>query len=99
MAQWTKKILKRRGGKGTVTNAEEENDVKATKLMEFIDVSDPSVAARGLQIRFMYNHGEGTLYWLEGIVEQRLSKLDKAKRLNYSENFFRIGKLKVINTW
>ena len=38
MTQWTKRILRRKGGKGTVTNAEEDSDVKATKLMEFIEV-------------------------------------------------------------
>ena len=99
MTQSTKKISRRKGGKGTVTNAEDEKDVKATKLMEFIEVTDPKEAVKGLQIRFMYNHGDGTVYWLEGTVEQRLTKLTKAKRLKYSENFFRIGKIKVINTW
>ena len=44
MTQWTKKILRRKGGKGTVTNAEDEKDVKATKLMEFIEVTDPKDA-------------------------------------------------------
>ena len=62
MTQWTKKILRRKGGKGTVTNAEEDSDVKATKLMEFIEVTEPSDAVKGLQIRFMYDHGEGTVY-------------------------------------
>ena len=67
--------------------------------MEFIEVTDPKEAVKGLQIRFMYDHGEGTVYWLEGTVEQRLTKLTKAKRLKYSEKFFPIGKIKVINTW
>ena len=97
MTQWTKKILKRKGGKGTLTNADDENDVKATKLMEFIEVTDPKEAVKGLQIRFMYDHGEGTVYWLEGTVEQRLTKLSKARRLKFTENFFPIGKIKVIN--
>ena len=57
MTQWTKKILRRKGGKGTVTNAEDDSDVKATKLMEFIEVTDPKEAEKGLQIRFMYDHG------------------------------------------
>ena len=51
MTQWTKKILRRRDGKGTVTNAEEGTDVKATKLMEFIEVTDPSEAKKGITIR------------------------------------------------
>ena len=58
MTHWTKKILRRKGGKGTVTNAQDEKDVKATKLMEFIEVTDPKEAVKGLKIRFMYNHGK-----------------------------------------
>ena len=36
---------------------------------------------------------------MEGTIEQRVTKLSKAKRLIFAENFFRIGKIKVINTW
>ena len=43
MPQWTKKILRRIGGKGTVTDAAEYTDVKAPKLMEFIEVSNPKM--------------------------------------------------------
>ena len=50
MTQWTKKIWRRRDGKGTVTNAEEDSDVKATKLMEFIEVTEPKDAVKGLMI-------------------------------------------------
>ena len=69
MTQWTKKILRRRDSKGTVTNAEEGSDVKATKLMEFIEVTDPSDAKKVITIRFMHDLGEGTLYLLEGEIE------------------------------
>ena len=47
----------------------------------------------------IHPNGEGTVYWLEGTIEQRLTKLAKAKRLKFTENFFRIGKLRVIETW
>ena len=47
----------------------------------------------------MHDLGEGTVYWLEGEIEQRLTKLTKARKLKFTENFFRIGKLKIINTW
>ena len=84
MTQWTKKILRWRDGKGTVTNAEEESDVKATKLMEFIEATEPKDAAIGLTIRFMHDLGEGTVYWLEGEIEgsqkyQRLESLSSPK--------------------
>ena len=73
--------------------------MKATKLMEFIEVTEPSEAKKGITIRFMHDLGEGTVYWLEGEIEQRLTKITKARKLKFTENFFRIGKLKIINTW
>ena len=97
MTQWTKRILRRKNGKGTVTEADDNNEVKATKLMEFIDASDAKKAKKGITIRFMHDLGQGTVYWLEGEVEERLTKIEKARRLKYAENFFRIGSLKVIN--
>ena len=74
MPQWTKRILRRKGGKGTVTDAAEDSDVKAPKLMEFIEVSNPKEAKAGLRIHFMHDEGEGTVYWLEGKIERRITK-------------------------
>ena len=47
----------------------------------------------------MHDLGQGTVYWLEGKIEERLTKYKKANRLKFAENFFRIGKLKIVNTW
>ena len=47
----------------------------------------------------MHDLGQGTVYWLEGEIEERLTKYKKAYRLKFAENFFRIGKLKIVNTW
>ena len=55
MPQWTKRILRRKGGKGTVTDAAEDSDVKAPRLMKFIEVPDPKDAKTGLRIQFMHN--------------------------------------------
>ena len=88
MTQWTRRILRRRNGKGTVTNTEEGSDVKATKLMEFIEASNPSEAKKGITIRFMHDLGEGTVYWLEGKIEERLTKYTKARKLKFAYNFF-----------
>ena len=99
MTQWTRRILRRKNGKGTVTDADDSNDVKATKLMEFIEASDTNKAKKGITIRFMHDLGQGTVYWLEGVVEERLTKYKNASRLKFAENFFRIGSLKVINSW
>ena len=90
--------MRRRNGKGTVTNTEEGSDMKSTKLMEFIEASAPSQAKKGVKIRFMHDLGEGTVYWLEGDIEKRLMKYTKAQKLKFAENFFRIGKLKIVNT-
>ena len=39
----------------------------------------------------------GTMYWLEGKIERRITKLSRAKEFRYEENYFRIGKLKILN--
>ena len=99
MPQWTKKILRRKGGKGTVTDAAEDSDVKAPRLMEFIEVLDPKDAKASLKIHFMHDEGEGAVYWLEGTIELRITKLARAVRLKYAENYFRIGQISIISTW
>ena len=85
MIQWTKKILRRKNGQGTVTNTEEGSDVKATKLMEFIEATDPKEAKKGIKIRFMHDLGQGTVYWLEGEIEERLTKYNKARKLKFAK--------------
>ena len=52
MTQWTRRILRRKDGKGTVTDTEDGSDVKATKLMEFIEAATPNLAKKGVTIRF-----------------------------------------------
>ena len=54
--------------------------MKATKLIEFIEASDAKEAKKGMTIRFMHDLGQGTVYWLEGEVEERLTKIEKARR-------------------
>ena len=43
MPQWTKKILRKKGEIGTVTNAPEDADIKAPKLLDLIEATDPKV--------------------------------------------------------
>ena len=98
VTQWTRRILRKNDGKGTITDTEDGKDVKATKLMEFIEASHPKEAKIGVKIRFMHDL-EGTVYWLEGIIQDRLTKYKKAQKLKFAENVFRIGELKVITSW
>ena len=65
-----------KNGKGTVTETNDNNEVKATKLMEFIDASDAKKAKKGITIRFMHDLGQGTVYWLEGEVEESVWSQD-----------------------
>ena len=59
MPQWTKKILRGRKGKiGTSTDATEGSDIKVSKLLDFIEVSDPKVAKAGEIVRFMHDAKE-----------------------------------------
>ena len=77
MPQWTKKILRGKKGEiGTVTDATEGSDIKAPKLQEFIEVSDPKVAKAGEIVQFMHDvkEDEGLFYLLEG---QNITKSDK----------------------
>ena len=90
VTQWTRRILRKNDGKGTITDTEDGKDVKATKLMEFIEASHPKEAKIGVKIGFI--HGlKGTVSWLEGIIEDRLTKYKKAQKLRFAENVFRIG--------
>ena len=66
--------------------------------MEFIEASHPKEAKIGVKIRFLHDL-EGTVYWLEGIIQDRLTKYKKAQKLKFAENIFRIGELKVITSW
>ena len=90
--------MRKNDGKGTITDTEDGKDVKATKLMEFIEATHPKEAKIGVKIRFIHDL-DGTVYWLEGIIQDRLTKYKKAQKLKFAENIFRIGELKIIASW
>ena len=95
VTEWTRRILRKNGGKGTITDTEDGKDVKATKLMEFIEASHLKEAKIGVKIRFTHDLEE-TVYWLKGIIQDRLTKFKKAQKLKFAEIIFRIGELKII---
>ena len=77
MPQWTKKILRGKKGEiGTVTDATEGADIKAPKLLEFIEVSDPKFAKAGERVQFMHDaseEDEGLFYWFKGKILQKVT--------------------------
>ena len=64
------KILNRKDGKGIVTNAKDDEEIKVTKVLEFIPATKPQDAKEGVTIRFMHNPGDGSVYWLQGTLEK-----------------------------
>ena len=65
------KILSRKDGKGIVTNAKDDEEIKVTKVLEFIPATKPEEAKIGETIRFMHNPGNGlTVYWLQGTIDK-----------------------------
>ena len=61
MTQWKKKILNRKKSKGTVTEAKDDNEVKAMKILEFIPATCKQDAKEVNTVRFIYNMGDGTV--------------------------------------
>ena len=92
-------IKKHVTGDGKGTEANEDNEVEATEIMEFVPAASINDAKVGNTVRFMHNTGEGTVYWLQGTVEKRLTKYKIARDCKFANNFFRIGSLKVIRYW
>ena len=100
MSQWGKfKILNRKDGKGIVTNAKDDDEVKVTKVLEFIPATSQLDAKEGKTIRFMHNTGDGSVYWLQGTLEKRMTKYEAARKSGWTKNRFRIGGLSVISHW
>ena len=52
------KILNRKDGTGIVTNAKDDEDIKVTKVLEFMPATKPEEAKIGETIRFMHNPGD-----------------------------------------
>ena len=101
MPQWKKKILwGKKGEIETVTDAPEGSDVKAPKLLELIEVSDPKVVKAGEIVQFLHDAKEDEgLFWPEDKILQRVTKASRAKKLKYVNNYSNNGELKVISIW
>ena len=93
------KILNRKDGKGMITNAKDDEEIKVTKVLEFIPATKPQDAKEGVTIRFMHNPGDGSVYWLQGTLEKRMNKYEVAKKSGWTRNRFRVRSLSIVNHW
>ena len=93
------KILNRKDGTGIVTNAKDDEDIKVTKVLEFIPATKPQEAKEGVTIRLMHNPGDGSVYWLQGTLEKRMNKYEAARKSGWTRNRFRVGSLSIISNW
>ena len=47
----------------------------------------------------MHNTGDGSVYWLQGTLERRMTKYETARKSGWTKNRFRIGSLSIISYW
>ena len=92
MKNWTKRILKvAKGKKESMTDPKEGSFDKVSKLVKRLNQPDPSTIKQGSKIRFFYvseELPEGC--WMEGQVDQRITKVSQARSSNYKSNKFNI---------
>ena len=94
------KILSRKDGKGMITNDRDNEEIKVTKVLEFIPATKPEEAKIGETIRFMHNPGDGSsVYWLQGTLDKRMNKYEVAKKSGWTKNRFRVNSISVISHW
>ena len=79
MSQWTKKILTRKDGKGTVNNATDDDEVRITRVLEFIPVTSQCDAKEGKTVRFMHKIGTESVHWLQGTLEKKMTDYKTAR--------------------
>ena len=93
------KILNRKDGTGIVTNAKDDEDIKVTKVLEFIPATKPQEAKEGVTIRLMYNPGDGSVYWLQETLEKRMNKYKVTKKSGWTRNHFRVCSISIVSHW
>ena len=94
------KFLSRKDGKNTVSDNKDNEKVKLTRVLEFVQARKPEQAKLGEVVRFMYYPGDGTAaYWMQGTLAHRLDKYKVAKASNFTRNRFKVKQLKVVTCW
>ena len=66
--------------------------------MEGTRKGSPEEAKAGRVIRFLYDpkKSSGTCFWMEGTIQNRVTKESHSKRTGYTENWFNISRLKIL---
>ena len=98
------RFLSRRDGKNTISANENNEKVKQTRLLEFVQARKPEQAKIGEIVRFMYYEpgypdGDAAAYWMQGKLKSRLDKYNAAKASNFARNRFKVEQLEVIICW
>ena len=63
------KFLSRKDGKNTVSDNKDNEKVKLTRVLEFVQARKPEPAKLREVVRFMYNPGDGQVaYWMQGTL-------------------------------
>ena len=83
-----------------VSNDEDNEKAKLTRVLEFVPARKPEQAKIGEVVRFMYNPGDGqSAYWLQGPLGPRLDKYKVAQKSNFARNRFKVTKLSIVKYW
>ena len=94
------KIRSRKNGKGMISENGSNEQIRVTKVLEFVPARRPEDAKLNEVIRFMYNPGNGlSAYWLQGTISGRVDKYKVSKECNFRKNCVKVNKLSFINCW
>ena len=71
---------------------------KFAKIYKFLPSRRPEQAKIGLTISFLYSpENDPSGYWLQGVIAKRIDKYCEAKEGGFTENHFKIGRIRIIN--
>ena len=95
------KIFSKKAGQTTIRDKTTDDDEKIPKFINEERNANPAEAKAGTAIRFMFDPREknGCCHWLEGVIDQRVTKESQSRRTNYEENWFNVKDLRVLMTF
>ena len=100
MPSWPK-IFSKKAGQTTIRDKTTDDDEKIPKFINEERKANPAEAKAGTAIRFMFDTREknGCCHWLEGVIDQRVTKKSQSKRTSYEENWFNVKDLRILMTF